>query len=228
MTGWTLNDYGDKHRDTTGRHGTDIASQRIDDLDRRCLLDILNGVLDRGVALDVGCGSGYHGLRMASLGCPTILIDLLDMSERVRAIKASFPDLNVSYYHGPIEKFLLSYREANISAFYSQRTIHYMTFQESVNILTQARKILNKRSKVYISASGLNSELGAGYGHAARDVRERFSDLSAEMAQKHSIGEKVCLYTEKDVELLAKLSGFHVDEVWSSRFGNVKAILISS
>ncbi len=81
-----LNLYGDKVVATTGTHGADIASQRMDDLDKKCIEYALQ-LHDRDVyALDIGCGLGIQGVRLAVLGVKTLLIDILDISETVETL----------------------------------------------------------------------------------------------------------------------------------------------
>ena len=77
-----LNLYGDRLVATSGRHGGDIASQRIDELDRACLEFCLS--LGPGVAAaDIGCGLGAQGFRLAALGAAVTLCDPLDISVHV-------------------------------------------------------------------------------------------------------------------------------------------------
>jgi acetyl-CoA acetyltransferase len=80
----TLNACGDVLIRTTGRHGGDISSQRMDDLDIAALAYALQlkGTAP-GAAIDLGCGQGMQGLRLAALGLDTLLIDSPAVGGRV-------------------------------------------------------------------------------------------------------------------------------------------------
>lgn len=67
-----LNLYGDTLSKTTGIHGADISSQRIDDLDKENIKYVLEGCNFRG--LDVGCGYGFHSIRLSLLNAEMYLI----------------------------------------------------------------------------------------------------------------------------------------------------------
>lgn len=76
----------------------------------------------------------------------------------------------------------------------------------------------------YISASGLQSELGTGYPHRDRALSERYAPLSPDMTDKHDIRSEVCLYTEDDLRTVMAETAYAPVKVWSSKFGNVKGI----
>lgn len=82
-------------------------------------------------------------------------------------------------------------------------------------------------AKLFLSASGLLSELGSDYKGKSDNLPERFSPLSAAMAEKHNIHEPVCLYTQDDLVALCKHASFSCDNVFSSAFGNVKGVFTS-
>jgi len=96
-----LNLYGDHLSRTTGTHGADIASQRLDDLDRRCLVEMLQSAMQHPVCLDLGCGYGYQGMRMALMGGCSHLYDLLPLPSIVSCLK-EMPGISVAYTSGDI------------------------------------------------------------------------------------------------------------------------------
>jgi len=221
-----LNIYGDRKLETTGTHGADIAAQRIDDLDVASLEYIQeNKALLNGVALDFGSGAGYHTLRMASLGVKAISVDLLDLIPRYDLLKDAFSAIQIEHVCARIEKFAVAENKVLVSLLYSQRTFHYLPFAESVRILRELHSWSNEGAKAFLSVSGLDSELGQGYPDKQNVVAERWSPLNQSMAQKHGILEPVCLYREEDIALLAEQAGYTVNRLWSSVFGNVKAVL---
>lgn len=87
-----LNSHGDVLIPTTGLHGADIPSQRIDDLDRAALHCALSIGATRGnvVAVDVGAGLGAQTARFAALGLSVLMIDLVDRSNLVKSLDALY------------------------------------------------------------------------------------------------------------------------------------------
>jgi hypothetical protein len=83
-------------------------------------------------------------------------------------------------------------------------------------------------SMFYISASGLESELGENYKGLHTDIRSRFSPLDDLMQSKHDIREPVCLYTQDELTELMTSSGFAKQTTWKSEFGNVKGVFLKS
>jgi hypothetical protein len=94
-----------------------------------------------------------------------------------------------------------------------QRFIHYLPFSEAVDVVKLLKIALLPDGKLYISASGLQSELGRNYNGAIA-LANRFSELWRPMADKHGIHGKVCLYEEKDMRALLKASGMSAEKVY--------------
>ena len=81
--------------------------------------------------------------------------------------------------------------------------------------------------RLYLSVSGLHSELGHGYEAGTAPRAARFGHLAPGMAAKHGIHAAVCLQEEDDLRWLAQRSGYAVQALWTSPFGNLKAVLTS-
>jgi hypothetical protein len=79
-------------------------------------------------------------------------------------------------------------------------------------------------SRLYLSASGLDSELGNGYTHRSSSLAARFYCLATEMADKHGIIAPVCLYRLEDLKGLCGEAGYSVVEAGLSAFGNIKVV----
>ena len=79
-------------------------------------------------------------------------------------------------------------------------------------------------ARLFISASGMQSELADGYPHAGNPVEERFALLAPAMQAKHGVREPVCLYAKDELERLVLAQGFTAIRTWTSPFGNVKGV----
>lgn len=220
-----LNAYGDAKTETTGRHGSDISSQRIDDLDRACLDHILQSGTSLGRALDLGSGLGYHAVRMAALGRPVVSLDMVDLSSTFESLRRGFPALDIVHLTGRVEDLLNSPELGQLSLVYSQRTLHYLRYPVVVDVMRNLASRLEADAFCYLSMSGIDSELGRDYPAASDPIASRWARLSRPLAEKHGIAEPVCLYAETDIHTLSGEVGFDIVKLWSSDFGNVKAIL---
>ena len=224
----SLNLYGDSLVKTTGEHGADIASQRMDDLDIESVVYAARHPGSSTHALDLGCGLGIQGLRFASLGIPTLLIDQLPIELTILG-KAGFDiPFPISYLNRDVRNLSANDLPEQISFCYSQRFIHYLMHHEAKYLLQLIRQKMHPGSKLFLSASGLGSELGNGYEGRNQPIPERFAPLSPEMATKHNIHVPVCLYKEKDLIDLCAAASFLPDRVYSSSFGNVKGVFTAN
>jgi hypothetical protein len=219
-----LNLYGDKGGNLAGTHGVDISSQRMDDLDRKCLLFALEQKSDDLAAVDLGCGLGIQGIRLALTGIETLLIDSLDIENRVSQCSDLLNLQNIQFLKKDVRLLLPEDLPEKVQILYSQRFIHYLKFEEADSLIKMMAGRMETGGRVFLSASGIDTELADGYADRGKAVRDRYSPLSEAMALKHQIHEPVCLYSEMDMKLLLKPSGFKEILVWSSEFGNIKAI----
>lgn len=219
-----LNLYGDDVVRTTGRHGADISSQRLDDLDRAALRHALD-TLDRSVsAVDIGCGLGAQGVRFGLLGVETTLVDVLDISARIESIQAAFEICDLNFVNADAQELDLDDLPVRIGTAYSQRFVHYLEFDDAVELLRTIVERMDDAGRFFVSASGLHTELGDGYPHADRPLEDRYAKLHPEMRKKHDIRDPICLYTVEDMRALFSASGIRTIRIERSKFGNVKAV----
>lgn len=217
-----LNLYGDQAIATTGSHGPDIASQRLDDLDRRALRAVLESAT-RLTCVDLGCGRGVGGLRLALLGAEVFLYDLQDEPESLSRFCQEHR-LPLRYRSGDLRAVADGGLPERIDLAYSQRFIHFLRFGQACTLLAQLAARMPQGGRFYLSATGIRSELGDGYAGAGQPLDLRFARLAPEMAAKHGILEPVCLYGEADFVRLLEEAGFKVESVWHSPFGNLKGV----
>ncbi len=219
-----FNRYGDELRPTTGVHGADISSQRMDALDAAAVAHAFSVFKAQkpGHAIDLGGGSGVQALRFAALGVPTLLIDQL-------------PAQQVCWHGSQLERFLplqhvsLDVRDLRphhlppaISLLYSQRFLHYLRFDEAVALLNLLGERLTPQARCFLSVSGMGSELSRGYPHRDRHLPERFAPLASAVAAHHGIAQPVCLYEPEDLVALTSAVQLQVVKLEVSPFGNVK------
>ena len=199
--------------------GHDISSVRQDDLDKSALNFAGTGETPLSV-MDLCCGSGTVGLQMMARGHRVTLWDRrlnlphrkLTDTHKLELIEDDIRDISV------IPRF------TPYSVIICQRAIHYFPFSEAEKILFRIKEWMDPEGKLFLSASGLSTELSEGYRHTTASIQERFSMLSTTMQEKHGIREPVCLYSLEDLKSLLSLAGFAVENIWLSEFGNVKAV----
>ena len=230
-----LNLYGDLKADLACGHGSDISSQRTDDLDNMAL-ELIGAEApgnDEFLALDFGCGAGGMTFRMAQKGARVVGVDLMDMSRQFalseHRARSECPGLlwkGVSFVQADMAKlskhFMQEYCGADLLL--CQRAIHYLPWKHASFAVSQFHQLLKDGASLFISASGIGSELSDGYAHKKCPPEKRFAKLAPEMADKHGIEHPVCLYSEQDLRRLLEENGFEVTALFSSAFGNIKAV----
>lgn len=213
-----LNSHNDQLIENAGK-GADIASQRFDDLDRACLDDAGIRMQDQGtlVLADVGCGRcGFiNEVRRNIEGAVLLAIDIEDFSE--------FAAEGVDFIQNDVRETAHVLHHA-CDVLYSQRTIHYLTHQDASGVLHAFRRSMAPGGSLYLSASGMQSELADGYAGADLPVQERHHYLSPEMQEKHGIRQRVCLYSQEELLQLVMDAGFSLVSVTQSEFGNIKLV----
>ncbi|MCA9357835.1 class I SAM-dependent methyltransferase [Candidatus Kaiserbacteria bacterium] len=203
-------------------HGVDVATFRADDLDRKVLAEIS---AQPGIAvLDVGCGLGGQSLRMARAGARVIGIDVIDVSERFAKtcveyeLKSEALDFNQLSLEQVGEHFL----SASFGAAVVQRVLHYVPYEVARQFLVDLRRIVSGR--LYISVTGNGSAIARYCPKCDCSIVERFGKLSSEGQDLFSITEPICIYSESELRELLQEAGWHVEELWVSQFGNIKAV----
>lgn len=215
MTHDALNIYGDGKVLTKGGRGVDVASQREDDLDRAAIEFIR--ARSAPAVLEIGCGLGGQSFRMAEAGAVVTAMDMHDYSESIPAHD------RIAFVQGDLASFAPA-PDVRYDAIFSQRAIHYLPFDQVASALKRlVENHLAPGGAVFLSASGLLSELGDLYPHFNHPASYRFARLAPDMAEKHGIHAPVCLYTCDDMLNLMLMLGLY-PHVWVSPFGNVKAV----
>ena len=214
---------------TGGGLGIDIAMQRADDLDERCL-DFLGKRLDECVdrqvaALDIACGHGGQSLRMAARGAAVTAVDIQDKGKAFTAVvnrrRIGKPPV---FIQADMRRLPEDMPGAPYDAIICQRAIHYMPYVEGLATIRKWATLLRPGGRLFLSASGLGSDMGTNYPHRCMAVEKRFACLAPEAAARYDMRPPVCLYDTADLINLLHRAGFGVAETFVSPFGNVKAV----
>ncbi len=202
--------------------GIDVASKRADDLDKLCLSFISERENVR--ALDIGCGAGGQSARMALAGAQVQAIDEYDFSDSFAQLRTQYDlaDTQLHFIQSDIESCVRSAGAMSFDIAVFQRTIHYFSHAVAKQILQNLHAITN--DKLFISVTGIQSAVGEEYlGHDV-PITERFFALTEATADTFSIHQPVCLYTEVEFRTLLEETGWNVERLWVSAFGNIKAV----
>jgi len=222
-----INIYNDLSTGHLDGFGIDISTQRADDLDNK-LLELIKENEDNALnILDLGCGKGGQTVRMAALGCEVTAVDVQDLGADIYEAceRLSVPKNRITFIGHDIRN-TGTYLKSHYNYIYSQRTLHYLCYDDAVVLLNTVREYLVNGfpSKLFLSVSGLHSELGNGYTGKNINIASRFCPLSDEIGEKHKIHLPVCLYTLEELAALLTACGYKVEKIYASPFGNIKAI----
>lgn len=226
-TDMKFNPYGDRPIPTLGGHGVDIAIQRADELDARALEHIARvAAATACAALDIACGRGGQAVRMALAGARRVVaLDIADYGAQIAALAAAAGVAERVRFQQADMRRLDALRElaGPWNVIVCQRALHYLPYDQAVAVTRTLAARLAAGGKLYLSASGLGSELGENYAGASQPVHRRFAPLAPHMADKHGIRGPVCLYRKDEFAQLITEAGLVVEWLASSAFGNVKA-----
>ena len=72
----------------------------------------------------------------------------------------------------------------------------------------------------------MDSAVGENYAGKNLPLPSRFLKLDQAEADMFQIQAPVCLYTHDEFVALLEKSGWKIEEIWLSAFGNIKAVCI--
>lgn len=216
-----LNLYGDKPEFLATGHGADIASQRADDLD----LMAIERARSRSstFAIDIACGAGGQAIRLAQQGATVVATDIADMTDIILSMSAGLPG-KVTFSQLDMRHLDKLHVELLADVIICQRAIHYLPFSDAIGVISEIKQLLAPDGRLYLSASGIHSELGDGYAGHDASLEDRYAELAPSMRDKHGIHGSVCLYSEDDLAQLLIKGGLVPETLFSSKFGNIKAV----
>ena len=195
-------------------YGVDVAATRADDLDKRLLAFVKEHPDCR--VLDLGCGAGGAAARLVAAGAQVTGIDQFNFSGAWKLIEGP-----VQFIQGDMREFQALTKEQVFDVCVLQRVIHYLPYDAAKGLL---RELSPQVDTLYVSFSGLTSELGAMYQDTKKPVSRRFCKLSHAQQETFGIVAPLCLYTESEAVTLLESAGWHIEWARTSDFGNVKVV----
>ncbi len=213
-----LNEYGDKLDQTKSARGSNVSNQRIDDLDQACLDAVTEHVKsnDHCHVVDLGCGSASQSFRLAELGAQVTAIDL--------SIDIEYKHHNGIYIEKDFRDITAHDFKSSIDVLYSQRSLHYLRYQEMMNLLRMLYNLMSPSAMIFMSLAGYDTEYGLTYPDRNKKLEDRFTMVSPDMQKKHGIFHPLATYKKSEVFNILTDLGFKNIEVTQSDFGNIKAI----
>ncbi len=222
-----INKYGDTDIDSLNGFGIDISLQRTDDLDADLLTVINSSEIKNPRVLDLGCGKGGQTIKMAAANCEVTAVDVQDFSGTIAedCAKCKVNPEKINFIHSDV-RHTDKYLSGEYRFIYSQRTFHYLPYSDCEKLLRLLKLHLSKSIEfnLFISVSGIESELGIKYADRQKPVEERFCLLDKFIADKHKILLPVCLYSMQEFKNLLLACNFKIGKIYLSEFGNIKAI----
>lgn len=207
----------------------ELRHESSDELEQLALREVLRRKpLGDGVrTLVIPGGHGDFALQLASDGALVTVIDeprfIQEIEQRAKSSKLS---ANLVGAEGSLAALPEEPPGTPYDIVFCRRGFCRLPYASSVLTLRQLLRQTKIGGKLYVSVLGLHSELGDDYPGAEQDVTDRFCPLSPVMAEKYGIHDPVCLYSERNLFMLALEAGGSVLRTFTTTHGNVRAVIV--
>ena len=191
--------------------GVDVSATRADELEKRLLAEIRSG----DTVLDLGCGAGGAAARLQKSNVYVAGIDIYDFSAEWSEGKGSFVCGDIVDLKTLVPEQLFDYCLCN-------RAIHYLRYDQAAQVLEDLRRLVH--SQLFISFSGLTSDLAKAYDKHDTPIKQRFARLGAKGQETFGVTAPLTLYTEIEATQLLINTGWNVTWSRTTDFGNVLAV----
>lgn len=201
------------------QYGVDVVSTRLDDLDKRVLAAVKE-MVSVGVSprvLDVGCGQGGLSLALAAAGATVVALDIDDYGDVIHAQSAPHSDA-IEFVQADIRDWVTTNTE-QFDLVVLQRALHYLPYEDARIVL---EKLHSVSDRLYLSVTGAETAIASHYEATTQSVTERWGKLDKVGQELFSISAPLCLYSEGEVRTLLAETGWQVEWLRVSDFGNIK------
>lgn len=217
----------DNFTNTKTGYGIDVAAVRADDLDKKMLAYLSALTLEMvPKVLDIGCGEGGQAVRMAQAGAQVLALDIHNFSTEFNNARQvnNWTEDKLRFVQTDMVNAESILGDSVFDVCILQRVLHYLPYQKVRLVLQTLRRFVSGR--LYLTVTGLSSDIGKYYPCADFNVSKRFCVLDKVGAGLFSIDKPMCLYSQTELESLLVDSGWTVLESRVSAFGNIKVICI--
>lgn len=200
------------------KHGIQITSTRVGKLEKELIKYTLD-LPKSAMGLDLGAGNGFISILMSLLQKNIYFYDL-KIDFKLKVFKKLFVSKKLHLKKKNLKNIDYIDFPKNIDFVYSGRFLHYLEYFEAEDLLKKISKNMKSGAKIFITVSGLNSDIGINYDCADKNIKERYCLLSKSNQSRFKIKEKVTLYKKEELESLMS-EYFEIEKIWESDFKNI-------
>ncbi len=153
-------------------YGEDVASTRLDDLDKRVLAAVERMVSVGGVhrVVDVGCGQGGLAVALAAAGATVVALDIDDYKDVIHSRTADAP---IDFIQADIRDWVVTNTE-RFDLGVLQRVLHYLPYKDAQIVLEKLRHVSDK---LYLSVTGTTTAIASHYDALTEQQSRGSTDL---------------------------------------------------
>ncbi|MCU0678743.1 MAG: class I SAM-dependent methyltransferase [Candidatus Pacebacteria bacterium] len=203
------------------QYGVDIANTRLDDLDKRVLETVTTcvGRSEEVAVLEVGCGQGGLTVALAEAGAKVTALDIDNYGEVILA-QHSLSGLPVQFVQTDIRDWVAK-GTSLFTIVVMQRLLHYLPYGDARLLLEKLRQITDT---LYLSVTGTTTAIANHYNALALPLAERWGMLDETGQELFTITAPLCLYSEAEIRTLLGETGWEIEWLRVSDFGNIKVM----
>jgi methylase of polypeptide subunit release factors len=200
------------------KYGVDVSSLRSDTLEKKLLREVV--ITANPTVLEIGCGAGATARRLAAIDAVVTAVDIND-HEAWRLSSKS-----ITYVAADVRRWLrLTSQQQSYMYGLCSRTLHYLQYNDAVSVLCELKNIVTK--KLYLSFSGLTSALAVGSNQVECSVDKRYGYLANDVQTTYQIYAPITLYNQSEVADLLQHTGWSIEEIRTTAFGNIEVVVRS-